>query len=216
MYWWQLINEYTRRSATFPTDRWEAIRGLATEVVETHAQKLLYGLWSHRIKYELLWTVERTGGQRINIGAPSWSWLSVTGAVELDQAHLITAPKHIDATIQSGEMSQVDSSTGKPRPYLAVSARMVPIRIDPCTPEGLRERRKYILMQPIKGSCSLDTTEEICDAYALQLFRRDYYPESNGLIEVADSEINGSWRRVGTYESEKYEPFQERYQIILV
>lgn len=70
MCWWQLIKDYTRRSATFSTDRWEAIRGLVTEVVETHSQKFLYGLWSHRVKYELLWSVEGTamaerhGGRR--------------------------------------------------------------------------------------------------------------------------------------------------------
>lgn len=147
-------------------------------------------------------------------------WLSVTGAVELDREHLVMAFKHIDATIQSGEMSQVMSTTGEPRPYLAIYARMVPIKIEPCTPEGLGERRKFSFMQPIRGTCSLDTTEEIHDAYALQLLRRHYEPdhrnESNGLIVVADNELNGSWRRVGTYKSETHEPFQERYQIILV
>jgi hypothetical protein len=80
--WWNLIEDYTSCKTTYATDRWEAIRGLATEVGRNRNQKLVHGLWADRLGDELLWATADQLGKRVDIDAPSWSWLSVSAKIE--------------------------------------------------------------------------------------------------------------------------------------
>lgn len=89
-YWKEVVEQYTRRRFTFPSDRLVALAGIAsrahTAVPDVHYYA---GLWSDTLPSTLLWTVER----RVEYGrfwdfeshriepriAPTWSWASVTG-----------------------------------------------------------------------------------------------------------------------------------------
>lgn len=224
LYWWQLVHNYTNRKATFSTDRWEAIRGLAAEVERANGRTLLYGLWSDRIKFELLWETKGVGTQRLNIGAPSWSWLSVTGPVTLDMVWLSSHQPGIDATIHAPWFRSNSSSTVEARPYLTVSALMAPITLTPIVPPGRGGRYNFTFSDSVLRyggfNCRLDSEEESCNLYALQLMRGSYDTttgtKSHGLVVVPADERNISWRRVGIYEADAYEPFTKRYEIMLV
>ncbi|KAH7401732.1 heterokaryon incompatibility protein-domain-containing protein [Phaeosphaeria sp. MPI-PUGE-AT-0046c] len=224
LYWWQLIRNYTSRTATFSTDRWEAIRGLATEVERIHGHHLLYGLWSHRVKLELLWAAVGDRGERLDIGVPSWSWLSITAPVQLNGLWISSYYPGIDATIQAPWFRSISSLNSEIRPYLTVSARMAPIEITQCIYSAREGEFGFIFKEGeeefLGGRCNLDTAEEIHTAYALQLIRVRYdktmETRSYGLVVVADVETKASWRRVGVYETNTYEPFTKRYGITLV
>ncbi|KAF2684857.1 HET-domain-containing protein, partial [Lentithecium fluviatile CBS 122367] len=79
--WWELIREYSSCELSFHSDKWPAIQGLATEVEKKLGYKLHFGLWAHRLVDELLWTTTFPKEERMNIDAPSWSWLSIDGQV---------------------------------------------------------------------------------------------------------------------------------------
>ncbi|KAI1147352.1 HET-domain-containing protein [Nemania diffusa] len=91
-YWKEVIEQYTQRQLTFPSDRLAALAGIASRAHAASPGAQYYaGLWSDMLPSTLLWTVER----RVEYGkfwdfdsrriepriAPTWSWASVTGHV---------------------------------------------------------------------------------------------------------------------------------------
>lgn len=91
-YWKEVIEQYTQRQLTLPSDRLAALAGLASRAHSINPDAQYYaGLWSDTLPSALLWTVER----RVEYGkfwdyesrriepymAPTWSWASITGHV---------------------------------------------------------------------------------------------------------------------------------------
>ncbi|ROT38148.1 HET-domain-containing protein [Sodiomyces alkalinus F11] len=92
-FWKEVVEQYTRRQLTFPSDRLAALAGMASRA-QSVAPDAHYcaGLWSDALPSTLLWTVDRPvqldknaeepASRRIDPAiAPSWSWASVTGYV---------------------------------------------------------------------------------------------------------------------------------------
>lgn len=86
--WQNIINEYTRRSLTFSSDRLAALAGLAACVHAQHPNvEYLAGLWSDTLPQSLLWTSSLFGSPEKKVVrvqpyiAPSWSWAGLTGSV---------------------------------------------------------------------------------------------------------------------------------------
>jgi hypothetical protein len=82
-FWWKLVREYTASKLSFNRDKWAAISALAMQVEKDTGSRLYHGLWECNIFDEILWKCLQPG-QRIDpadLDAPSWSWLSVVGAV---------------------------------------------------------------------------------------------------------------------------------------
>lgn len=89
-FWKEIVEQYTRRSLTFYTDRLAAIAGVASAAHSTLPSINYYaGLWSDDLPATLLWTVDRPvqlfgqhPSNRVKPPvAPTWSWASVTGYV---------------------------------------------------------------------------------------------------------------------------------------
>jgi hypothetical protein len=55
--WTLLLSEYTRRALTFPSDRTEAIRGVAEEFQRSRTDRYIpdYGVWEDQLTNQLLW-----------------------------------------------------------------------------------------------------------------------------------------------------------------
>lgn len=93
-YWKEVIEQYTRRQLTYPSDRLAALAGCASRAHSGSPDVDYYaGLWSDALPSTLLWVVDRppvkSGGHgdcdshRIEPSiAPTWSWASVTGYVD--------------------------------------------------------------------------------------------------------------------------------------
>jgi hypothetical protein len=79
-FWSRIIEDYTECSLTFTRDKWPAISGLATFVEVVSGERLVYGLWKNHLASELQWR-SFGSGKRTNLGFPSWSWLSLDGAI---------------------------------------------------------------------------------------------------------------------------------------
>lgn len=84
--WQEMVEEYTRRSLTFATDRLPAFSGVAAEMVEALRMRYRAGQWVETLPVGLLWErSDPTGITRLMTNdlrpAPSWSWASVDAPV---------------------------------------------------------------------------------------------------------------------------------------
>jgi hypothetical protein len=95
---WPLVVEYfSKRDLTRPTDRLEALSGLA-KAAHRHLQsndEYIFGLWRNSLQTQLLWTSSCSLGVDTALKcskiksvdgsdyAPSWSWASISGPVFL-------------------------------------------------------------------------------------------------------------------------------------
>ncbi|KAJ0107023.1 transferase [Diaporthe amygdali] len=116
--WVSLVEEYSRRSLTFMTDKLPAISGLAAVVSHNTGQDFHFGIWQRRAQHMLMWRhVGRTEEQKTvylrqkTPRAPTWSWASVDGGVEflkgaVDPARLDLRGKSL---IITGRLEKMDT-----------------------------------------------------------------------------------------------------------
>ncbi|KAK7415446.1 hypothetical protein QQX98_005897 [Neonectria punicea] len=89
-FWKEIVEQYTRRQLTFPSDRLVAVTGVASRAHSVSPNVDYYaGLWSDALPSTLLWVVYRAvelerhslyASDRIKpCIAPTWSWASITG-----------------------------------------------------------------------------------------------------------------------------------------
>ncbi|KAK3897968.1 heterokaryon incompatibility protein-domain-containing protein [Staphylotrichum tortipilum] len=83
--WHTIVQNYSRRKLSFPSDRLLAISAISEKVHASRSGQLgqyLAGMWSETITWDLLWSSDEAKGSRIgDRGFPSWSWVSVNGPV---------------------------------------------------------------------------------------------------------------------------------------
>jgi hypothetical protein len=109
--WHRVVEEYTRRNLTFPSDKLIAISGIAswfeTRVMgprsELSSEAYLTGLWRQNLIVNLLWTSGRDWASETRHAAeyrsPSWSWASMEGPVEYRSYYLSFARREILAAV---------------------------------------------------------------------------------------------------------------------
>ncbi|KAF2502227.1 HET-domain-containing protein [Lophium mytilinum] len=93
--WIALVQEFSRRELSFPSDRLPAFSGIAERVQSPTTGQYLAGIWSSYLFHGLAWAAgsktpnrrylrrkQNTESRRQPDGyAPSWSWASITGLV---------------------------------------------------------------------------------------------------------------------------------------
>ncbi|PIA99282.1 hypothetical protein CB0940_02932 [Cercospora beticola] len=93
--WHSVVEQYSELRLTKYTDRLPAFGGVAQHYHEAGirpGEKYLAGLWSGSIIDDLVWWAMEFGRKRLGAGvAPSWSWASVTGAVQYKQVKVALA-----------------------------------------------------------------------------------------------------------------------------
>jgi hypothetical protein len=82
--WFGLLREYTKRSLTFPSDRTEAIRGVAEDPIRWSRKDQYipdYGVWKDKLLEQLLWSKHGPCfDDTILSNKPSWSWAATESA----------------------------------------------------------------------------------------------------------------------------------------
>lgn len=99
--WKTVIEAYSERKLTFPTDRLVALEGLQTELQKKLNYTYLSGIWEENLPDQLLWQVAHRleAGDVVNpLGLPTWTWGRVPCGVRFLQinkaknmCHLISA-----------------------------------------------------------------------------------------------------------------------------
>lgn len=211
--WWKLVTEYSSCNLTFVKDKWAAIEGLALEIERTSSQNLAHGLWEFNITDELLWTVSRPKKERLNIGHPSWSWLSIDGVVHR-RRYNYALDFRLDARAFIWEEGGLTPGP-KEKNEIAIKTRMLPLRwtlraIDKDKTPSYR----FYLVDDRPGSSRgrpddwygrwiPDTVaDESWETWSLQIVAADtlQLKGSAGLVVVPMEGKKNTWRRIGFYE----------------
>ncbi|KAF5005330.1 hypothetical protein FDECE_8226 [Fusarium decemcellulare] len=87
--WKSMVEDYSSRSLTFPSDKLPAIAGLAKMAQQGSPNEYMFGVWTDQLLEFLLWQHlgHSIDGKRFHTcqakrRAPSWSWASVDGRVK--------------------------------------------------------------------------------------------------------------------------------------
>lgn len=82
--WKNIIEQYSDRQLTFPTDRLIALEGLRRELGKKIACEYAFGVWKESLPNQLLWQVtRRIEGTAISdpLKLPTWTWAHVPSGV---------------------------------------------------------------------------------------------------------------------------------------
>ncbi|KAJ3468234.1 hypothetical protein MRS44_002299 [Fusarium solani] len=82
--WKVLVEDYSKRSLTKPTDKLVAFAGIAKLFQEGTGDEYIAGLWKSRLVEMLNWRVTTPGPGAVDYLAPSWSWTSVQSSVTIE------------------------------------------------------------------------------------------------------------------------------------
>ena len=93
--WHSIVEQYSELELTKHTDRLPAVGGIAQHYHKSGVragERYLAGLWSGSLVEDLLWWATEVESRRLGAAvAPSWSWASVSGAVQYFQLTTILA-----------------------------------------------------------------------------------------------------------------------------
>jgi hypothetical protein len=82
--WYELVSAYTEGALTKSTDKLIALSGIAELVQNKAKTPYVAGLWSLvSVELGLLWRVKSPEQKQCTYCAPSWSWASVNGCIDL-------------------------------------------------------------------------------------------------------------------------------------
>lgn len=79
-FWYRLLERYTFRELSYPSDRFAAIHGLAMQYERFTTSKYIAGLWSTDLHLGLWWVCNISRRKRLS-GRPSWSPLTASGPI---------------------------------------------------------------------------------------------------------------------------------------
>ncbi|ORY09167.1 heterokaryon incompatibility protein-domain-containing protein, partial [Clohesyomyces aquaticus] len=79
--WATVVDDYTKRTLSFPGDKLVAIAAMASETGSLLGPTYLAGLWHEHLAAQLLWRVwdDKKSARPEQYRAPSWSWASIDG-----------------------------------------------------------------------------------------------------------------------------------------
>ena len=83
--WIPIVRSYSGRSLTVPSDKAVAFAGIVEELQASSDSSYFAGFWRKGLERQLLWKVphETFAERPPTYQAPSWSWFSINGTVEL-------------------------------------------------------------------------------------------------------------------------------------
>lgn len=83
--WTSVVMKYSKTNLTYPSDRLPALSGVASRQQAMTGGHYLAGIWRERLHEQLLWRTASPTSRRMRPPwrAPTWSWTSVDGSVEI-------------------------------------------------------------------------------------------------------------------------------------
>ncbi|EQB45372.1 hypothetical protein CGLO_15766 [Colletotrichum gloeosporioides Cg-14] len=91
-----VVTPYSGRKLTFQADKLVALSAISRVFQERVDDEFLAGLWRRELVHDLSWNrsrLEESGGC---LGAPSWSWASVDGAVSWWKSSFVESLRHTE------------------------------------------------------------------------------------------------------------------------
>ena len=224
-YWCILIEDFTRRQLTVPSDRLPALSGLANRIHATlGADCYLAGIWATDLPYALLWDCigysDMRGSRIPDTRTPSWSWASVNCPVRYSGFLIAKEPTfavtcHASTTLAGKNLyGSVTSGIIKLRSVLKMVEHLTPV----IGQDYDLYNTRCSLHADFRDSSSLLLDESFVGKYLGRCWFDDYdemkelcrgnvwclaITEHLGLLLATDDDAARTYRRVGYYELEK-------------
>ncbi|RYC65873.1 hypothetical protein CHU98_g271 [Xylaria longipes] len=114
--WMRITEKYSCMELTYDSDRLVALSGLAEQGVQSgRGGKYLAGLWERNLAHQLCWEIFNTHRRPDKYLAPSWSWLSVFGAVWYpNRMDFGSAASNIDVKITEVSCTSTEGAIATP------------------------------------------------------------------------------------------------------
>jgi hypothetical protein len=116
--WQTLVEAYTKRSLTKPSDKLPAISGLAHRAPAMFRTQYCAGLWESGVRYSLDWVASNPSEPLEEYRAPSWSWAAVDSKVSftdersLNEKTPVFAVENVDVELLGeDEYGQIKSAS---------------------------------------------------------------------------------------------------------
>ncbi|KAI1450460.1 HET-domain-containing protein [Annulohypoxylon stygium] len=91
--WREVVEQYTLRELSFAEDRPLAIGGVIDFLSEKFGDKCHFGVWESSPVMWLLWKSVAPAERKTISGLPTWSWMSITGPIDLDSVVYFNKPE---------------------------------------------------------------------------------------------------------------------------
>lgn len=208
--WKILLEDYSKRSLTKPTDKLVAFAGIAKLFQEFTGDEYLAGLWKSRLVDLLNWKVTTPGPVAVDYLAPSWSWASVQSSVTIQNTLNTGDRANLVSVLAIETMNrEADPTVGVRYGCITLHGVLFPAQWDH-PPESIRIRKGYCVAE-----ASLDTSPENRDdkrhlfllPMTLLHFR---YPQTGRcliyylILEKHSSGAPDIYQRVGCCRADQY------------
>lgn len=81
--WYRFVGKYTSCELTYPSDKLVAISSIARGFHSNAHDEYVAGMWRRHLEIQLVWYVEKRRGRITPYAAPTWSWASIDGNVDV-------------------------------------------------------------------------------------------------------------------------------------
>jgi hypothetical protein len=131
-FWFNIVQEYSRRSLTFENDRMDAITGVASFFKRLTGDEYIAGIWKSSFPNSLLWSVNSNpkACKPLRNLAPSWSWCGITGRVIFLASHRADIEKAVSHVklVESPDLFPQDTTLESSRSTIK-DWHWIPLRI---------------------------------------------------------------------------------------
>ncbi|KAI1457974.1 HET-domain-containing protein [Annulohypoxylon moriforme] len=93
--WRVIVEQYTLRELSFAEDRPLAIGGVVDFLSEKFEDECHFGVWKSSPTMWLIWKSVAPEERRTIPGLPTWSWMSITGPIDLDSVVYFKNPEGV-------------------------------------------------------------------------------------------------------------------------
>ncbi|KAH8911341.1 HET-domain-containing protein, partial [Coniochaeta sp. PMI_546] len=151
--WCFIVAEYTRRDITYNSDRLPGLSGIAGCWERAEGDRYHAGLWERDLPRHLLWWThisglaapERGSLRHAEYHAPTWSWASVTGAIQHQRDAGDIRVRVVDVQTEPATVNRFGSVK---RGNLILAGLLIPIKLEP-QPRNPLYTIKNIMMKAI-------------------------------------------------------------------
>jgi hypothetical protein len=206
--WWaRLVEEYTRRSLTFVSDKLPAISGVAKAYRDVTGKTYVAGVWREELPRALAWFKRHQGGVEVSELQPTWSWAKMSGKVsfasvwvrDVEEAACSVADMRILRNENLNELDNIASAEID----LKGHGLDVTYRAAPDTSTGYRGNSLFAADGYPLGQLNEDMPVEKWPSIdKLVCILINTGATANGLLLAPDNSRSGVYRRVGLFRAD--------------
>ncbi|KAF7556026.1 hypothetical protein G7Z17_g1699 [Cylindrodendrum hubeiense] len=107
--WYEIVGRYAGRNLTKHSDKIPALLGVADFIKKSTGRKFVAGLWEDCLRLNMIWNVKGIKSTaKLQIAAPTWSWVSINGSVETQLRLLLPGSRNTSISYLTSDIRLKD------------------------------------------------------------------------------------------------------------